>query len=108
SRKPAVAQDAGVTRYFDKNVFKTKLETKRSVSFICPGNNHARRVDIANAARLADRAIAPENHERTYGKRQPDRVSAHRGLADRPDCLIKQRHRWPKELLSLWGLPSFC
>ena len=65
SRKPAVAQDAGVTRYFDKNVFKTKPETKRSVSFICPGNNRARRVDIANAARLADRAIAPENHERT-------------------------------------------
>jgi hypothetical protein len=38
SRKPAVAQDAGVTRYFDQNVFKTKPETERSVSFICPGN----------------------------------------------------------------------
>jgi hypothetical protein len=64
SRKPAVAQDAGVTRYFDENIFKTKLETERSVPVICPGNDRARRVDIANA-RLADRAVAPENHERT-------------------------------------------
>jgi hypothetical protein len=65
SRKPTVAQNAGVTRYFDQNVFKTKPETERSVSFICPGNDRARRVDIVKAARLADRAIGPENNENT-------------------------------------------
>jgi hypothetical protein len=63
SRKPAVAQDAGVTRYFDQNIFKTKPETERSVSSICPGNDRAGRVDIVKAARLADRAIGPKNNE---------------------------------------------
>jgi hypothetical protein len=55
----------GVTRYFDQNVFKTKPETERSVSFICPGNDRAGRVDIVEAARLADQAIGPENNENT-------------------------------------------
>ena len=63
--KPAVFYDTGVTRYFDQNVFKTKSETEGSVSLICPGNDRARRVDIVKAARLADRAIGPENNENT-------------------------------------------
>jgi hypothetical protein len=64
SLKPAVSQDAGVTRYFDENVFKTKLEPERPVSFIFPGNNRARRVDISKAARLADRGIGAENNKK--------------------------------------------
>jgi hypothetical protein len=65
SLKPAVAQDGGITRYFDENVFKTKLETERPVSFIFPGNNRARRVGIVKVARLADRGIRPENNKNT-------------------------------------------
>jgi len=60
SRKPAVAQDAGVTRYFDENIFKTKLETDGAVSFIFPGYDRASRIDIVKAVRLRDRDIRPE------------------------------------------------
>jgi hypothetical protein len=56
SLKPAVAQDAGVTRYFDDNVFKTKPETERPASFIFPGNNRARGIDVVKATGLADRS----------------------------------------------------
>ena len=31
--KPAVAHDAGIARYLDENVFKTKLEAERPVFF---------------------------------------------------------------------------
>ena len=49
-----VAYDAGVARYFDKNVFKTQPEAERSVSFILSGYDCPRRVDIVKAVRLSD------------------------------------------------------
>src|SRR6266480_2885319 len=42
SLKSAVAHDAGIARCFDENVFKTKLESERPVSFIFPSNDRAR------------------------------------------------------------------
>jgi hypothetical protein len=63
SLKPAVPHDAGITRYFDENVFKTKLEAERSVSFIFPGDNRARRVDIIKADGLGGRSTSPETNE---------------------------------------------
>jgi hypothetical protein len=63
SLKPAVAHDASVARHFDKNVFKTKLEAERSISFILPGNHRARRVDIVKAVRLRDRGLSRVNDE---------------------------------------------
>jgi len=63
SRKPAVGYDAGIAGYFDKNIFKTKLEAEKPVSFIFPGDNRARRIDIVKAARLADRGFSPENNK---------------------------------------------
>src|SRR5215472_5210090 len=95
--KPTVAQDAGVTRHLDENVFQTKLEAERPVSFIFARDNRARRVDFFKAARLTDRGVRPENDKNTQGNRQPDHISANRGLADRPDCPSKQRHRSPPE-----------
>ena len=61
--KPAVAHDAGVARYFDENVFKTKPEAERSVSFILPGYDRPRRVDIVKAVVLRNRGINPERNE---------------------------------------------
>ena len=61
--KPTVIHDAGVARCFDENVFKTKLEAKRSVSFIFPGYDRARRIDIVKAVRLRGRGITQENDE---------------------------------------------
>ena len=63
SLKSAVARDAGIARCFDENVFKTKLESERPVSFIFPSNDRARRVDIVKTVRLRNRSISPENDE---------------------------------------------
>ena len=63
SLKSAVAHDAGIARCFDENVFKTKLESERPVSFIFPSNDRARRVDIVKTVRLRNRSISPENGE---------------------------------------------
>jgi hypothetical protein len=95
--KPTVTQDAGVTGHFDENVFKTELETERPVPLIFARNNRARRVNILKADRLTDRGIRPEHDKNTQGNRQPEHIPASRGLADRPDCLSKQRHRWSPE-----------
>ena len=62
---PTVAHDAGVTGNFDENVFKTKLEAERSVSFIFARNYRPRRIDVVQAAKLPDRGIRPENDENT-------------------------------------------
>ena len=78
SLKPAVAHDAGVARYFDENVLKTKLEAERSASFVFPGNYSLRRVEIVKAARLGDRATIPEHNENTETSRQFDHISASR------------------------------
>ena len=61
--KPVVAHDAGITRHFEENVFKTKFEAKRPVSFIFPGYDRARRVDIVKALWLRDRGIDPKHDE---------------------------------------------
>jgi hypothetical protein len=61
--KSPVIHDAGIARSFDKNVFKTQPKTKRPVSFIFPGNDRARRVDIVDAVRLRDREISPGDDE---------------------------------------------
>jgi hypothetical protein len=61
--KSAIAQDAGVARYFDHNVFKAEPESERPVSFILTGNDGARRVKIAKAARLRDRGVGPQKDE---------------------------------------------
>src|SRR6516162_8998438 len=61
--KSPVTDDASIARNFDKYVFKTQPETKRPVSFIFPGNDRARRVDIVDAVRLGDREISPEDAE---------------------------------------------
>jgi hypothetical protein len=58
-----VAWVAGVSRCFDENVFKAKLKAERSVSFICPGNDRARRVNIVKAAGLRDRGASPEKDD---------------------------------------------
>ena len=60
SFKSAVIYDGRVAGYFDENIFKTKLETDRAVSFIFPGYDRARRIDIVKAVRLRDRDIRPE------------------------------------------------
>jgi hypothetical protein len=61
--KPLVAHDAGITRGFDENVFKTKFEAERSISFIFAGYDRPRRVDIVKALRLRDRGIDPNHGE---------------------------------------------
>ena len=61
--KPAVVHDAGIARYFDENVFKTQFEAERPISFVFPGNDRARRVNIVQAVRLRDRGIAPESDQ---------------------------------------------
>ena len=61
--KPTVVHDAGVARCFDENVFKTKLEAKRSVSFIFPGYDRSRRINIVKTVRLRDLGITPENDQ---------------------------------------------
>jgi hypothetical protein len=73
--KPAVAHDAGVARYFDEYVFKTKPEAERSVSFIFSGYDRARRVDIVKAVRLRDRVVSPQNEESPQRNRQLDYTS---------------------------------
>src|SRR4029453_9654512 len=62
--KPLVAPDTGITGGFDENVFKTKFEAERPVSFIFPGYDGPRRVDIAKALGLRDRGIDPEHGEK--------------------------------------------
>ena len=63
SLEPGVPHDVGITRHFDENVFKTKAEAERSVSFIAPSNNGARRVKIIKTARLRGRSTRPENNK---------------------------------------------
>ena len=63
SREPGVLHDIGITRHFDENVFKTKAEAERSVSFITPSNNGTGRVKIIKTARLRGRRTRPENNK---------------------------------------------
>src|ERR1044072_1279869 len=92
SLEPAVGQDGRVTRHFDEDVGKTKLETEGAVSFILAGDNRTRRVEVVNAARLADRLMRPQINENTQGDRQPGRILRNAGSADQAGVPSKQRH----------------
>jgi hypothetical protein len=61
--EPPVTHNAGIARNFDKNVFKTQPKANRPVSFIFPGNDRARRVDIVDAVGLRDREMSPEDYK---------------------------------------------
>jgi hypothetical protein len=91
--KPIVNQDAGVARCFDENVFKTKPEAKRSVSFIFAGYDRARRIDIVKAVRLRGRGITPENDESPQCEGELERVSANRLLTVRFHDLTNRPRR---------------
>src|SRR5262245_12045899 len=61
--KPVIAHDAGITGSFDEDVFKTKFEAERPISFIFPGYDCPSRVDILKALGLRDRGIDPEHDQ---------------------------------------------
>jgi hypothetical protein len=73
--KSAVAHDAGIVRHLDEKVLKTRLEAERSVSFIFPGNEHARSVNVVKSG-LRNRDIGPENDENPKGDPQLDHIFA--------------------------------